>query len=64
LDSNIFQIKKAIPEVDKVSNLIIRAEHLVKDYPGTRALDDVSITFESGKVNALVGKTVLANQPW
>ncbi len=39
-----------------MSELIITAEHLTKDYPGTRALDDISISFESGKVNALVGK--------
>jgi ribose transport system ATP-binding protein len=43
-------------EVDKVSELFLKAEHLVKDYPGTRALDDISISFQSGKVNALVGK--------
>jgi ribose transport system ATP-binding protein len=43
-------------EVDKVSDLRIRAEHVIKDYPGTRALDDISTTFDSGKVNALVGK--------
>jgi ABC-type sugar transport system ATPase subunit len=43
-------------EVDKVSDLKIRAEHVLKDYPGTRALDDITISFESGKVNALVGK--------
>jgi ABC-type sugar transport system ATPase subunit len=43
-------------EVDKVSELILKAEHLTKDYPGTRALDDISISFHSGKVNALVGK--------
>jgi len=35
---------------------ILRSEHIVKDYPGTRALDDVSVRFESGKVNALLGK--------
>ncbi len=34
----------------------IRAEHVTKEYPGTRALDDVTVAFESGKVNALVGK--------
>ena len=39
-----------------VSDLILRADHIVKDYPGTRALDDVSINFTNGKVNALVGK--------
>jgi ribose transport system ATP-binding protein len=35
---------------------VLRAEHIIKDYPGTRALNDVSVTFISGKVNALVGK--------
>jgi ribose transport system ATP-binding protein len=43
-------------EVDKVSELSIKADHITKDYPGTRALDDISISFQSGKVNALVGK--------
>jgi ribose transport system ATP-binding protein len=37
-------------------NQTLRAEHIIKDYPGTRALDDISISFENGKVNALVGK--------
>lgn len=35
---------------------VLRAENLVKDYPGTRALDQVSVAFESGKINALLGK--------
>lgn len=35
---------------------VLRAEHITKDYPGTRALDDVSASFESGKINALLGK--------
>ena len=35
---------------------ILSTEHITKDYPGTRALDDVSVSFESGKVNALLGK--------
>jgi len=39
-----------------VSDLELRAEHITKDYPGVRALDDVSTSFSSGKVNALVGK--------
>jgi ABC-type sugar transport system ATPase subunit len=39
-----------------VSDLKISAAHVIKDYPGTRALDDISISFDSGKVNALVGK--------
>jgi len=36
--------------------VILRTEHLTKDYPGCRALDDVTVSFESGKVNALLGK--------
>ncbi|MEO8410430.1 MAG: sugar ABC transporter ATP-binding protein [Propionivibrio sp.] len=36
-----------------MSTLCVR--NIVKVFPGTRALDDVSITFESGKVNALLG---------
>ena len=39
-----------------MSDLTLKAEHITKDYPGTRALDDISISFASGKVNALVGK--------
>ena len=39
-----------------MKNITLRAEHVTKDYPGTRALDDISISFASGKVNALVGK--------
>lgn len=35
---------------------ILKTEHIIKDYPGTRALNDVSVSFESGKVNALLGK--------
>ena len=35
---------------------ILRAENIIKDYPGTRALENVSVSFVSGKVNALVGK--------
>lgn len=36
--------------------VILRTEHLTKDYPGCRALDDINVSFESGKVNALLGK--------
>jgi len=39
-----------------VSSLEIRTEHITKDYPGTRALDDVSLGFDNGRVHALVGK--------
>jgi ABC-type sugar transport system ATPase subunit len=39
-----------------MSVLQIRTEHIIKDYPGTRALDDVTVGFDSGRVHALVGK--------
>jgi len=39
-----------------MSVLQIRTEQIIKDYPGTRALDDVSVRFDSGRVHALVGK--------
>lgn len=35
---------------------VLRTEHITKDYPGCRALDDISVDFESGKVHALLGK--------
>ncbi|NLJ40820.1 MAG: sugar ABC transporter ATP-binding protein [Clostridiales bacterium] len=35
---------------------VLRTEHITKQYPGTLALDDVTVSFESGKVNALLGK--------
>ncbi|GHV73761.1 putative ribose/galactose/methyl galactoside import ATP-binding protein 1 [Spirochaetia bacterium] len=35
---------------------VLRAENVTKVYPGTVALDAVSLSFESGKVNALIGK--------
>ena len=35
---------------------ILRTDSITKDYPGTRALDNVTLSFDSGKVHALVGK--------
>lgn len=35
---------------------ILRAENITKIYPGTTALDKVSVEFESGKVHAFIGK--------
>jgi ABC-type sugar transport system ATPase subunit len=40
----------------EVSVQTIRTAQITKEYPGTRALDNVSIAFDSGKVHALVGK--------
>ena len=36
--------------------LHIRMEHITKNYPGTRALDNISVAFDSGRVHAVVGK--------
>ena len=36
--------------------MILEAKNITKIFPGTVALDNVSVSFESGKVNALVGK--------
>ena len=35
---------------------VLSTKGIVKDYPGTRALDDVTVSFESGKVHAFIGK--------
>jgi ribose transport system ATP-binding protein len=39
-----------------MNGLQIRTEKIIKDYPGTRALDDITVSFDSGQVHALVGK--------
>ena len=35
---------------------VLEARHITKTFPGTLALDDVSVSFKSGQVHALVGK--------
>ena len=35
---------------------VLETRKLVKQYPGTLALNEVSVSFESGKVHALIGK--------
>lgn len=39
-----------------MNGLKIHTSQLTKDYPGTRALDKVTVTFDNGRVHALVGK--------
>ena len=35
---------------------VLRTENITKVYPGTTALSDVSVAFDSGKVHAIIGK--------
>ena len=35
---------------------VLHTEHISKQYPGCLALDDVSVSFDSGRVHALLGK--------
>lgn len=35
---------------------ILRTEGIIKNYPGTKALDNVTVSFDSGKVHAFIGK--------
>lgn len=41
---------------DPSPNTMLAVRGVIKDYPGTRALNDVSIDFQAGKVHALLGK--------
>ncbi|MDR2890947.1 MAG: ATP-binding cassette domain-containing protein [Alistipes sp.] len=36
---------------------MIRAENIVKSFDGRRVLDDVSVTFEQGKTNLIIGRS-------
>ena len=40
----------------KIQNVNLKVQNVTKVYPGTTALDNVSIDFESGRVHALIGK--------
>ena len=43
--------------------VILRAEHITKVFPGTVALKQVDFNVYRGNVNVLVGETVQANLP-
>jgi len=36
---------------------MIRAEHIVKEFDGRRVIDDVSVEFETGKTNLIIGRS-------
>jgi len=42
--------------MDMTVNDFVRMEHITKDFPSVRALDDVSISFKTGEVHAIVGE--------
>lgn len=39
-----------------MTNAVIRTEHISKEFPGVKALQDVSVSFEKGTVNVLLGE--------
>lgn len=43
------------------SKPILEFKHIVKEFPGVRALDDVSMDFYEGEVVALMGETARAS---
>ena len=41
---------------DEMSNAVIRMEHISKAFPGVMALEDITVSFEKGRVNVLLGE--------
>ena len=41
--------------------IVLRIDHLSKEFPGVKALDDVSMEFREGEVHCLIGKTEQEN---
>ncbi|MGC1662420.1 MAG: ATP-binding cassette domain-containing protein, partial [Bradyrhizobium sp.] len=39
-----------------MSEIVLKMEHIVKEFPGVRALDDVNFEARSGEVLALMGE--------
>ena len=39
-----------------MAECILETRHICKQFPGTVALDDISIRFEAGRVHALLGE--------
>ena len=40
----------------RMSDVVLKMEHIVKEFPGVRALDDVNFEARSGEVLALMGE--------
>jgi D-xylose transport system ATP-binding protein len=45
-----------LPEPMRMSDVVLKMEHIVKDFPGVRALDDVNFEARAGEVLALMGE--------
>ena len=41
---------------------MIRAEHITKSFDGRVVLDDISIEFETGRTNLIIGRDVYTRQ--
>ena len=37
---------------------MIRAQHIVKSFDGRTVLDDISVEFDTGKTNLIIGKSL------
>ena len=40
----------------ETASAVLKVEHISKEYPGVKALDDISIDFREGEVHALIGE--------
>ena len=36
--------------------IVLEVKHICKEFPGVKALDDVSLTFRAGEVHAIIGE--------
>src|SRR6185437_13774884 len=45
-----------LPEPMRMSEIVLKMEHIVKEFPGVRALDDVNFEARAGEVLALMGE--------
>jgi ribose transport system ATP-binding protein len=56
-DSQIMPGMQGSPDAGSGGDIpVLRIEHMSKTFPGTKALDDVSLTVEQGEIHALVGQ--------
>ena len=39
-----------------MADTILKMEHITKEFPGVKALDDVNLEVEAGEIHALIGE--------